>query len=274
MTAGGFTVLMVGDIIGRVGRMALRSCLDGLVRRHGAAFVVVNGENAAAGMGITADIAVDLFNAGVDVITTGNHIWAKREIVPFLEEEPRLLRPVNYPGHPPGRGAGLFTAADGCKVGVINLEGRVFMNQLDCPFQAADREVAILARETPLILVDFHAETTSEKGALGYYLDGRVSVLAGTHTHVQTADARILPGGTAYITDLGMTGSLDGVIGFRKEQAIQRFLTQRPVRLEPAKKMPMVNGLAVTLDPGSGRALKVERIFEKVVCDMTDDREQ
>ncbi|NLV23759.1 MAG: TIGR00282 family metallophosphoesterase [Deltaproteobacteria bacterium] len=273
MSAATINILMVGDVIGRVGRLALRNCLDGLIRRHKAVFVVANGENAAAGMGITAEIAFDFFNAGVDVITTGNHIWCKREIVSFLEDEPRLLRPANYPGQVPGRGAELFTAANGCKVGVINLEGRVFMNNLECPFLAADREVAALAKETPLILVDFHAETTSEKGALGYYLDGRVSVLAGTHTHVQTADARILPLGTAYITDLGMTGSLDGVIGFRKEQAIQRFLTQRPVRLEPAKRMPVVNGLVATLDVASGRALQVERIFEAVTGDAGDDRE-
>ena len=273
MSGGTFTVLMLGDIIGRAGRMVVQACLGRLIRRHQAAFVVANGENAAAGMGITAEIALDLFNAGVDVITSGNHIWCKREIVSFLDDEPRLLRPANYPGQVPGRGAGLFTAAEGSKVGVVNLEGRVFMNNLDCPFRAADRLIADLATETPLIVVDFHAETTSEKGALGFYLDGRVSVVAGTHTHVQTADERVLPGGTGFITDLGMTGSLDGVIGFRKEQAIQRFLTQRPVRLEPAKRAPVVNGLVATLDIASGRALKVERIFETVAGDAGDDRE-
>ncbi|MBN1140382.1 MAG: TIGR00282 family metallophosphoesterase [Deltaproteobacteria bacterium] len=274
MSKASFNILLLGDVVGRAGRMALRNALDGLIRRYRAGFVVANGENAASGMGITPEIAIELFNAGVDVITSGNHIWCQRQIIPFLDDEPRLLRPVNYPGQVPGRGSGLFTAADGRQVGVINLEGRVFMNNLDCPFLAADRELAVLREQTPLLLVDFHAETTSEKGALGYYLDGRVSVVAGTHTHVQTADARILSGGTAYISDLGMTGSLDGVIGFRKEQVIQRFLTQRPVRLEPAKRMPVVNGLAVELDPETGRALKVERIFERVAGDADGEREE
>ncbi|MBE0597982.1 MAG: TIGR00282 family metallophosphoesterase [Desulfuromonadales bacterium] len=255
-------ILFIGDIVGRVGRQALAARLDRLVDRHQVDLVVVNGENAAAGFGLTVDTAREIFNLGVHVITTGNHVWDKKEIFDYLDAESRLLRPANYPPGLPGRGSGIFTTSAGLEVGVINLEGRAFMSNLECPFRHADRLVEELRRRTPIILVDFHAEATSEKTAFGHYLDGRVSAVVGTHTHVQTADERLLPGGTAYLTDAGMTGSRDSVIGIRKELAIERFLTQLPVRFEVAKKEPVLCGVLFTIDEASGRATGVERILE------------
>jgi len=253
-------ILFIGDIVGRSGRLALAECLGRLVDIHNVDLVVANGENAAAGFGLTPDIARELFDGGVDVITSGNHIWDKRDIYPWLDSMPGLLRPANYPEGAPGRGAGIYATSAGIKVGVVNLEGRVFMNALECPFRAADALVTELRKQTPVILVDFHAEATSEKVALGHYLDGRVSAVVGTHTHVQTADEVLLPGGTAYITDAGMTGSQDAVIGIRKELAIERFLTQLPVRFEVAKKDPVLCGVLFAVDEETGRATGVERI--------------
>jgi len=255
-------ILFIGDIVGRPGRQALERRLDRLVDRHMVDFVIANCENAAAGFGLTLDTARDLFAAGVDVLTSGNHIWDKREIYPYLEEQPALLRPANYPGDPPGRGAGIFTTSSGTKLAVVNLEGRVFMSPLDCPFRVADELIDQLRRETPVVFVDFHAEATSEKVALGHYLDGRASVVVGTHTHVQTADEQILPGGTAYLTDVGMTGARDSVIGISKELAIQRFLTQLPVRFDVAKNRLILSGVLVDVDETTGLARKIERIME------------
>ncbi len=257
-------ILFIGDIVGQPGRFAVRERLDRLVDRHQVDLVVANGENAAAGFGLTADTLRELFDLGIDVMTTGNHVWDKKEAFPCLESEPRLLRPANYPPGAPGRGAGIYSTAAGLRVGVLNLEGRVFMNSLDCPFRAADRLLEDLRRQTPIILVDFHAEATSEKVALGHYLDGRVSAVVGTHTHVQTADERILPGGTGYLTDAGMTGSLDSVIGIRKELAIERFLTQLPVRFEVAKREITLCGALFEIDEESGRALRVQRVCEVI----------
>jgi len=257
-------ILFVGDVVGRPGRLALSCRLDRLVDIHAVDLVVVNGENAAAGFGLTVDITRELFDLGADVITTGNHIWDKREILPHLDSFPALLRPANYPPGVPGRGSGIFSTSAGIKVGVLNLEGRVFMNNLECPFRAADKLVEELRRTTPIILVDFHAEATSEKVAMGCYLDGRVSAVVGTHTHVQTADERILPGGTGYITDAGMTGSRDAVIGIRKELAIERFLTQLPVRFEVAKRDPVLCGVLFDIDEQTGRAQAVHRILEEI----------
>jgi len=254
-------ILFIGDIVGRAGRLALASRLNRLIDLNNVDLVVANGENAAAGFGLTPDIARELFDLGVDVITSGNHIWDKKEIYPWLDSQPKLLRPANYPDGAPGRGAGIFTTNAGTKVGVLNLEGRVFMNALECPFRKADVLVEELRRQTPVILVDFHAEATSEKVALGHYLDGRVSIVVGTHTHVQTADERVLPGGTAYISDAGMTGSRDAVIGIRKELAIERFLTQLPVRFEVAKRDVVLCGALFTVDEEAGYATGVERIF-------------
>lgn len=257
-------ILFIGDIVGRPGRLALRERLGRLIDMHCIDLVVANGENAAAGFGLTVDVADELFNLGIDVMTTGNHIWDKKDILELLDSEERLLRPDNYPGDAPGRGAGIYETAAGIAVGVINLEGRVFMKTLDCPFQAADRLVEQMRKTTSIILVDFHAEATSEKAALGWYLEGRVSAVVGTHTHVQTADERVLPQGTAYISDVGMTGSRDGVIGMRREQVVEKFLSQRPTRFEISKKDPAINAVVIEVDAESGRAVKIERILETV----------
>jgi 2',3'-cyclic-nucleotide 2'-phosphodiesterase len=253
-------LLFIGDIIGKPGRAAVSRELHRLVDRYMVDLVIANGENAAGGFGITEETANDLYKCGVDVLTSGNHIWDKKESLPFVNREERLLRPANYPDGAPGRGSGIFTTAGGARVAVLNLEGRVFMNNLECPFRTADREIARLQGETPIILVDFHAEATSEKTSLGWYLDGRVSALIGTHTHVQTADERILPGGTAYLTDAGMTGSIDSVIGVRKEEAITKFLSQLPTKFEVAKNNLRLNALVVAVDEASGKAVSVERI--------------
>ena len=202
----------------------------------------------------------ELFQSGVDVLTTGNHVWDKKESLPILERERRILRPANYPPGLPGKGWGLFQTPAGLSVAVVNLEGRVFMSNLDCPFRAADVILAEARAQASVVVVDFHAETTSEKGAMGAYLDGRVSAVLGTHTHVQTADERVLPAGTAFITDAGMTGSRDSVIGIRKELSLERFLTQLPVRYEVAKKDPMLCGVVVEADEATGRALNIERV--------------
>jgi metallophosphoesterase (TIGR00282 family) len=257
-------ILFIGDIVGRPGRQALGQVLHKLVDKYQVDLVVANGENSAGGFGITPDTARELFDLGVHVITTGNHVWDKKESSGFLDREPAVLRPANYPPGVPGHGSALVTTSGGVKIGVLNLEGRIFMSPIDCPFRAADQEVARLKAETPIVLVDFHAEATSEKASLGWYLDGRVSAVIGTHTHVQTADERILPQGTAYITDAGMTGAFDSVIGVRKDEPIQRFLTQLPVKFEVAKKDIRLNGFQVTIDEVSGKALSVERIA--VVC--------
>jgi len=253
-------ILFIGDIVGRPGRQMVARHLASLVDRHLLDLVIANAENAAAGFGVTPDVVAELFDMGIDVLTTGNHIWDKRESLPILEQEPRILRPGNYPPGLPGKGWGIFRTNADVAVAVVNLEGRVFMNNLDCPFRAADAILDELRARTPIVLVDFHAETTSEKGAMGAYLDGRVSAVLGTHTHVQTADERLMPGGTAFISDVGMTGSRDSVIGIRKELSVERFLTQVPVRFEVAKKEPMLCGAIVTIDEQTGRAQAIERV--------------
>lgn len=253
-------LLFIGDIIGKPGRQAVSRELHRLVDRHMVDLVIANGENAAGGFGITEDTANDLFKCGIHVLTSGNHVWDKKDSLDFINREEKLLRPANYPDGTPGRGSGLFVTAGGCKVAVLNLEGRVFMNNLDCPFRTADREIARLRAETPIIFVDFHAEATSEKASLGWYLDGRVSAMIGTHTHIQTADERILPDGTAYLTDAGMTGGFDSVIGVRKEEAITKFLSQLPVKFDIAKNNLRLNGAVIVVDELSGKALNIERI--------------
>ena len=255
-------LLFIGDIVGRAGRMILADQLDRLVDRHQVDLVVANGENAAAGYGLTASVLCELFDAGVHVVTSGNHIWDRKEINPVLERERRLLRPANYPPGLPGRGSGLYETPGGVKVGILNLEGRVFMKNLECPFRKADALIEELRQSTPLILVDFHAEATSEKQALGFYLAGKVSAVIGTHTHVQTADERILAGGTGYLTDVGMSGSQDAIIGNQKEAALERFLTQLPVRLEVAKKDPVLCAVLLTINEETGCCEAIERIQE------------
>jgi 2',3'-cyclic-nucleotide 2'-phosphodiesterase len=253
-------LLFIGDIIGKPGREALSRELHRIVDRHRVDLVIANGENAAGGFGLTAETAQELFKCGVQMITSGNHIWDKKDSLEYIKREERIVRPANYPEGTPGRGATLVSTPGGVKIGILNLEGRVFMNNLDCPFRCADREIAKLKEETPIIFVDFHAEATSEKVSLGWYLDGRVSAVVGTHTHVQTADERILTAGTAYMTDAGMTGSFDSVIGVRKEDAIEKFITQRPAKFEVAKKDIRINGVVIEVDEISGLALSIERI--------------
>jgi hypothetical protein len=253
-------VLHIADIMGEPGRKAVAALLPGIVREKGVAFVLGNGENAAGGFGLTKKVMNDLFACGIDVITGGNHMWDRKEVLDFIDDEDRLLRPANYPEGVPGSGSGLYHGPDGCLVGVVNLLGRVFIKEVDCPFKTADRELNELRTKTPIIIVDVHAEATSEKMALGWYLDGRVSAVIGTHTHVQTADERILPRGTAFISDAGMTGPFDSIIGIQKERAMQRFLTQLPVRFEVAKGDVSLNGVLVDIDPETGRALAIERV--------------
>ena len=253
-------LLLVGDVVGSPGRKALREILPDLVAEHAVDLVIVNAENAAGGFGITEKVAGQLFSAGAHVLTSGNHIWDKRESLPYIDQESRLLRPANYPEGVPGSGTGVFVAPTGAKVAVLNLAGRVFMSALDCPFRYADGHVERLRRETPVVLVDFHAEATSEKIAMGRYLDGRVSAVIGTHTHVQTADERILPGGTAYLTDVGMTGPRESVIGTEPSIVIGRFLSRMPARFEIAKGPWQFDAVLISVDEKTGKALRIERI--------------
>jgi metallophosphoesterase (TIGR00282 family) len=253
-----FGVLFLGDVIGRTGRRAMDKFLPALVKKHAPSMIVANGENAAGGSGITEEIGKELF-LQVDVLTSGNHIWDKKEALPYLGREPRLLRPANYPAVNPGHFSYIFQRPDGVRAAVLNVQGRVFMEPLDCPFRRADEEIATLAAETPIIIVDLHAEATSEKQALGWYLDGRVSAVIGTHTHVPTADERILPKGTAYITDVGMVGGRNAVIGISREQALQRFLTSRPQRFEPSKDGLFLSCVFIEIDVKSGKALMIKR---------------
>jgi metallophosphoesterase (TIGR00282 family) len=258
-------ILFVGDIVGKAGRQAIEGMLTKVMAEHKIEFTIANGENAAGGMGITPAIAIEMLDQGVDVLTSGNHIWAKKEIYPFLDEELRILRPANYPPKVPGRGSGLFHSARGQGIGILNLEGRVFMKNLDCPFRIAEKEVESLSRETKIILVDFHAEATSEKMAMGWFLNGKVSAVLGTHTHVQTSDERILDEGTAYITDVGMTGPLASVIGIRKEVALERLLTQIPWKFDVAVEGIELQGVVIDVDPQTGRSNDIKRI--KVALD-------
>jgi len=253
------TILAIGDVFGEPGRKALLALLPGLKREHDVDATIVNVENAAAGYGVTPQIARSFLDSGVDVMTSGNHIWDRKEIVEYIVKENLLLRPANYPTGTPGVGS-VVVKAGPHKVAVLNLMGRVFLPSTDCPFRKADEEVARLREETRVIVVDMHGEATSEKQAMGWYLDGRVSAVLGTHSHVQTADERLLPGGTAYITDLGMTGPVDSVIGVERELAIQRFLSQMPNRFEPARGPAAVHGALVRIDPESGKAVEIRRL--------------
>jgi hypothetical protein len=254
-------ILLFGDVVGKPGRRALARALPQLAETHRADLVVVNGENAAGGFGITEAIVREIIGMGAHMITTGNHVWDKREGVACLADD-RVLRPANYPDGAPGRGTRiLHLPSSGRTVGILNLAGRVFMTALDCPFRTADRLIDSLRAETSTIIVDFHAEATSEKEAMGYYLDGRVSAVIGTHTHVQTADARVLESGTAYITDVGMTGPRDSVIGMDRAAVLERFLTGVPQRFEVAGGPCIVSAVAVRVDDETGRATAIESIL-------------
>ncbi len=252
-------VLSIGDVIGKPGRIALKELVPGLRRELGLDLVIANGENAAGGLGITPDTAQEMLDSGIDVITSGNHIWAYREILPCLDGEMPLLRPLNYPPGVEGRGYMV------CKQAlVVSLMGRVFIANLDCPFRGMDRLLSELKPLPRVIIVDFHAEATSEKGALGRYLDGRVSAVLGTHTHVGTIDHQVLPGGTAFVTDIGMTGPLDSVIGDDPEMVIRRFLTAIPHRLAAGRGRTVFNGIVVDIDEATGKARSIERIKREV----------
>jgi hypothetical protein len=251
-------ILFIGDIIGQPGRQMVARHLKTLVAEHGAEMVLANAENAAAGFGITPSIGVELFSLGIDLLTSGNHVWDKKEAEAYLAKESRLLRPANYPEEAPGSGVHVLQK-NGRLVGVLNLQGRAFLPAIDCPFKTADRELAQLREVTDTILVDFHAEATAEKQAFAWFLDGRVSAVLGTHTHVQTADERILPNRTAYITDVGMTGPRHSVIGIRPDEAIRKFITQMPRKFTVAPGPAQLCG--VVLDIGDdGRARSIHRV--------------
>lgn len=252
--------IIIGDIVGKPGRTVLCDKLSKLRQRYEAEFVVANVENAAAGAGVTVQVCEEILKAGVDVMTSGNHIFDKKEAIPYIESEARLLRPANYAPDVPGRGLWLGSTQSGTPVAVVNVQGRVFMPPTDCQFRIADRIIEEIAGRASIVIVDHHGEATSEKIALGRYLDGRVSVVVGTHTHVQTADEQILPGGTAYITDLGMTGPHDGVIGVESDIVINRFVRGLPARFETAKGDPRLNGVVVEIDEKSGKAVTIERV--------------
>jgi metallophosphoesterase (TIGR00282 family) len=254
------TILFIGDIVGRPGREMVRKGLRALVDRYSVDLVVANAENSAAGFGITKDIGDTILEMGVDVMTSGNHIWDKKEAITYIAGEPRLLRPANYPAGVPGRGSYVATTGDGRAVGVINVMGRVFMLAIDDPFAVVLREIEAIRHRTRVIIVDFHAEATSEKIAMGWHLDGKATLVVGTHTHVQTADERILPNGTAYLTDAGMTGPHDSIIGMEREAALGRFLNGMPSKFEPAAGNPRLNGVIVEADDRTGRATRVRRI--------------
>ncbi len=257
-------ILFVGDVVGKPGRRALAGELAGLIDRHRADYVIVNVENAAGGFGVTRAVFEELAELPIDCFSTGNHVWDKREVKDLLEEEPRLLRPANFPEGNPGSGLYVGETAAGIRVATLNLQGRVFMASLECPFRTADRLLASLEGEVQVIFVDFHAEATSEKQAFGFYLDGRVSAVVGTHTHIPTADERILPEGTAFQTDAGMTGPYESVIGVRRDKIIERFLMQTPTPFDIAKRDVRVAGCVVTVDEATGRAEAIERIMVHV----------
>jgi 2',3'-cyclic-nucleotide 2'-phosphodiesterase len=255
-------LLFVGDVIGKPGRRALHSLLPRLVDRHRADYVVVNVENSAGGFGVTPEVLREIADLPIDVFTTGNHVWDKKEGVEILDRQPNLLRPANYPEGNPGKGLHVGETAAGIPVAVMNLEGMVFMSNLESPFHTADRLLKGLDSKVKVVMVDFHAEATSEKQAMGFYLDGRVSAVLGTHTHVPTADERVLPGGTALQTDVGMTGPYESIIGMRVDKVLKRFLLQTPSSLEVAKRDVRLAGAVIDIDETTGKARSIERLLE------------
>ena len=252
-------ILAVGDVIGKPGRQAVLQLLPGLRQQYNMDLVIANAENIAGGLGVTLVTARELLDAGVDVLTSGNHIWAQKEIIPYLDSEMPILRPLNYPPGVPGRGYIVNGQAM-----VVNLVGRTFMDDFDCPFRAMDKLLAELKPKPPVIIIDFHAEATSEKVALGRYLDGRVSAVLGTHTHVGTIDTQLLPKGTAYVTDIGMTGPMDSVIGDDIEAVINRFLTRMPHHLSVGKGKTIFNAVLIQVAEDSGQAMSIDRIYREV----------
>jgi metallophosphoesterase (TIGR00282 family) len=254
------SLLFIGDVFGKPGRDLVRIGIPKLVHKYEVTAVIANAENSAGGFGITRETGDELLAAGVDLMTSGNHVWDKKEALDYIPLEPRLIRPANFPAGVPGEGSAVMRTSQGDEVAVLNLMGRVFMLAIDDPFSLATREAARLRARTPIVLVDMHAEATSEKLAMGWHLAGKVTAVVGTHTHVQTADAQILPGGTAYITDVGMTGPHDGIIGVEREPVINRFLTGLPTRFEAAKGMPTLHAVVITADTTTGHATAIERL--------------
>ncbi len=253
-------VLFIGDIVGKVGRMCVKNLLPKVRNSFKLTYVIANGENAAGGFGINENVAKELFSFGIDIITSGNHIWDKKDAVTYLSKEDRVLRPLNYPPGVPGHGSKVLNPSGKPSIGIINLSGRVFMHPLDDPFRMAIDEVDKMKDEADIIIIDFHAEATSEKIAFGYYLDGKVSAVIGTHTHVQTADEKIMENGTAYITDIGMTGPSNSVIGVETDMIIERFLTFMPKKFNTAKGDGIFSGAIVDIDEKSGKATAIQRI--------------
>jgi metallophosphoesterase (TIGR00282 family) len=253
-------ILFIGDIIGRIGRVTTRAVLPNIVSRYKIDVVIGNGENVAGGFGITESTAFELFTSGVQIITTGNHVWDKKELIDYISREPRIIRPLNFPPGGPGAGSYVLNLPGNQKLAILNVAGRVFMQNIDCPFRTAQSEIERLRAITPNILIDFHAEATSEKIAFAHYMDGKVSAVVGTHTHVQTADETILPCGTAYITDVGMTGPVNSVIGINKDQIITKFLTQMPCRFEVASGQAILSAVVIGIDPQHGRASAIQRL--------------
>ena len=267
-------ILFIGDVVGSPGRAGVKALLPKVKQRFGIDVVIANAENSAGGSGITPRTARDLFQSGCDVLTSGDHVWRRPEVVDVLLKEPHVLRPANFPKVTPGRGACIFKTSQGKKVGVLCLLGKVFIDAMvESPFRIAQEELKLLREETNIIIVDLHAEATSEKVAMGWFLDGEVSAVLGTHTHIQTADERILPKGTAYITDVGMTGPFDSVIGRKKDKIIERFLTGMPTRFELGTEDIELHGVFVEIDEKTGKALKIERIREKAAAVKGDGSE-
>ncbi|KUO52249.1 MAG: metallophosphoesterase [Desulfitibacter sp. BRH_c19] len=251
--------LFIGDIVGKPGRSIIKNMLPQLEAEFNADMIIANAENAAGGNGLTAQVANELYNDGVDFITLGNHVWDKKDIISFIDTEEKIVRPANYPPATPGKGYKIITK-NNIKICIVNIQGRVYMQALECPFRTMDIILSQIIDQTNIVIVDIHAEATSEKMALGYYLDGKVSAVLGTHTHIQTADNKILPKGTAYITDVGMTGPYESVLGIKKENIISRFLTQMPNRFEVATGLSQLNGVFIEVDDLSGKTVKIERL--------------
>ncbi|MBI5100301.1 MAG: TIGR00282 family metallophosphoesterase [Nitrospirae bacterium] len=253
-------ILFIGDIVGKTGRNALKALLPDLTDKYKTDLVIANAENIAGGFGLTEPLVAELFRMGVQVITTGNHVWDKKDFVHYISKDNRVLRPLNYPPGAPGYGSIILNTPGGHKAAVLNVSGRIFMNTLDCPFRTAASEVERLQKETNIIFVDFHAEATSEKIAFGYFMDGKVSAVVGTHTHVQTADEKIFPNGTAYITDVGMTGPANSVIGMEINQILQRFLTAMPAKFDTAPGEAVLSAVVVEVNADSGKATGIQRV--------------
>lgn len=257
-------ILVIGDIVGKPGRAIVKKLLAGIQKEYNITFTIANAENAAGGRGLTREKKDELLGMGIDVLTMGNHVWDNKNIFSFIDDEPRLIRPINYPGDCPGQGVHIYQTAFNQKIAVINASGRVFLPAIDCPFQTVNDAVEDLQGKVDYIVVDFHAEATSEKMAFAYYLDGRVSAVLGTHTHIQTADEKILPEGTAYITDLGMTGPSDSILGMEKQPIIEKFLNGRPARFEVASGPVQIQGVIMNFDEESHKALKIQRFSYSV----------